>query len=134
MGAAGGADASVTGKNRRPPLFRPGHQRPPEQVLAEARKRAEQRAGPRPTPAARGYDRQWRNVRAEVLAVEPNCRECARLGRSTPATMVDHIITLRERPDLRLERTNLQPLCKPCHNTKTIREDGGWGRPKRRKG
>lgn len=36
--------------------------------------------------------------------------------------MVDHVIPLRERPDLRLALANLQSLCWRCHAAKT-RED-----------
>lgn len=33
--------------------------------------------------------------------------------------MVDHIIPIRQRPDLRLAWRNLQSLCDPCHRVKT---------------
>jgi 5-methylcytosine-specific restriction protein A len=44
--------------------------------------------------------------------------------------MVDHIQSIKDRPDLRLEATNLQSLCWPCHNAKTNRSDGGFGLPR----
>ena len=58
---------------------------------------------------------------------------CAANGITRRAKLVDHIQTVKERPDLRLERSNLQPTCFPCHQAKTIRFDGGLGR-KRPKG
>jgi 5-methylcytosine-specific restriction protein A len=39
-------------------------------------------------------------------------------GRITPAVLVDHIIPVEERPDLRLVEDNLQSLCRPCHDKK----------------
>jgi 5-methylcytosine-specific restriction protein A len=50
-----------------------------------------------------------------VLAEEPLCRFCRERGVLTEATEVDHIRSIEERPDLRLVRKNLRPLCKPCH-------------------
>lgn len=71
----------------------------------------------RPFSAARrGYDRQWRRFRLAVLAEDPLCRFCLERGQYTPAEHVDHIIPLRERPDLRLVRTNCRGLCQTCHN------------------
>ena len=57
-----------------------------------------------------------------------NCRMCLMDGRIRRAAMVDHIESIAKRPDLRLDDTNLQSLCWPCHNTKTNRFDGGFGR------
>lgn len=71
----------------------------------------------RPNASQRGYGRDWRKVRAMVLADEPLCRLCNEQGRVTAATVVDHKIRIKERPDLRLVRENLQPLCKPCHDS-----------------
>ena len=71
----------------------------------------------RPNASQRGYGRDWRKVRALVLADEPLCRLCTQQGRVTAATVVDHIIRIKVRPDLRLARENLQPLCKACHDS-----------------
>ena len=49
---------------------------------------------------------------------------------STPATEVDHIIPIEQRPDLRLVMENLQSACHRCHSAKTVRENafaGGEG-------
>lgn len=70
----------------------------------------------RPNASQRGYDRRWRKVRALVLAENPLCVMCEKLGRVTAATVVDHKIRIKERPDLRLDRDNFQPLCKSCHD------------------
>jgi 5-methylcytosine-specific restriction endonuclease McrA len=39
--------------------------------------------------------------------------------RAVPATEVDHIVDIVDAPHLRLEHSNLQSLCKPCHSAKT---------------
>lgn len=43
---------------------------------------------------------------------------CKAKGRVTPATEVDHIVPLRQ-GGARLDRSNLQSLCRPCHAQKT---------------
>ena len=68
----------------------------------------------------------WRRLRAAVLDAEPLCRECAKAGRTTAASCVDHIDGDSHNNDT----SNLQPLCSPCHSRKTAREDGGWGNPR----
>lgn len=77
----------------------------------------------RGSPSARGYGRQWRKVRAAVLADEPLCRMCAEQGTTMAATEVDHVDGNSSNND----RANLRPLCKPCHSRRTLR-DQGWGR------
>lgn len=54
--------------------------------------------------------------------------ECERLGRITPATVADHIKPHEGNPELFWDEDNLQPLCKRCHDSKTAREDGRWGK------
>jgi len=71
------------------------------------------------------YDRRWQRLRRLVLNREPLCRECLKHGRLTPATEVDHIISLSKGGDNSLD--NLQPLCHACHSRKTASEDGGFG-------
>ena len=90
------------------PTFRPAYL-PPRHATERERGSA----------SARGYDRAWQKVRDAVLAEEPLCRFCFDAGRVTAAEEVDHIKTVRDRPDLRLVRANLRPLCKPCHSTHT---------------
>ena len=68
---------------------------------------------------ARLYDlRRWRDHTApDVLADEPWCRYCRSLDVLTPATVVDHIVKVKDAPDLAFERSNLQPLCKAHHDS-----------------
>lgn len=91
---------------------------PPPRNRARERERDRERGSAR----ARGYDKTWEKLRAAKLADDPLCEHCEKQGRTTPAQDVDHIIPIRERPDLRLARDNLQSLCRPCHNRKTARE------------
>lgn len=71
---------------------------------------------PRKPSSQRGYDATWRRLRRQVLEAEPLCRFCRQAGKLTPATVVDHIVPIREAPTRRLDRTNLAPLCTHCHN------------------
>jgi 5-methylcytosine-specific restriction protein A len=79
---------------------------------------------------ARGYNVRWQKARVTYLRSHPLCAECERQGRTTPATLVDHIIPHKGDTNLFWDVDgNWQPLCKPCHDRKTAREDGGFGRP-----
>ena len=64
---------------------------------------------------ARGYDWQWRKVRLRVLAEEPCCVDCEKDGVVQPAEHVHHIVPINVDRSLRLERSNLVPLCVECH-------------------
>jgi 5-methylcytosine-specific restriction protein A len=76
------------------------------------------------TAAQRGYDSDWRRLRAEVLQAEPLCRLC----RSAPATEVDHIAPFHGLHDpLRLARGNVRPVCVLCHRRRTARQSHGCG-------
>ena len=66
--------------------------------------------------------RRWKRVRQVVLSFEPLCRICMSHGRVTAASEVDHIVPRSEGGDL-YDRSNLQPLCQPCHFDKTAREN-----------
>jgi 5-methylcytosine-specific restriction enzyme A len=52
------------------------------------------------------------------------CDECKAKGLLTPANVVDHIQTVRDRPDLRLEWSNLRAMAKRCHDRHTARGQG----------
>lgn len=71
----------------------------------------------RPSRTARGYGEHWQKLRPIVLAEEPFCRLCTEAGRVQFATCVDHI----DGDVNNLDRTNLQPLCSPCHAAKTFK-------------
>jgi 5-methylcytosine-specific restriction endonuclease McrA len=99
----------------RPPVHRPPGWQPPEvRQAAYDRARAPQQA--------KDYGPDWRKVRKAFLAANPMC-VC---GCGQRATQVDHIVSVRERPDLRLVWSNLRALCASCHSRRTA-TDQGWG-------
>ncbi len=73
--------------------------------------------------AQRGYDANWRKLRKQVLTEEPLCKRCEREGRVTESTIVDHVIPIDQRPDLRLERSNCESMCKAHHDAEKQQED-----------
>ena len=62
--------------------------------------------------------RDWRKLRAYILAGEPLCRECTAV-----ATVVDHIKPIRLGGS-KWSHENLQPMCASCHNKKSRSERG----------
>ena len=92
------------------------------------------------SPASRGYDNQWRKIRAAFLAANPLCAGNGN-GDHHPncdgrATIPDHHPTTRAElvrvgmPDPDAFH-RLVPRSDPCHRQKTARFDGAWGNPKR---
>ena len=75
---------------------------------------------PRRTTRERGYDYAWEKLRLLKLRTDPVCEIQIKCSGEL-ATEVDHIKSIRERPDLRLEWTNLQSACKPCNVAKSRR-------------
>ena len=79
--------------------------------------------------ARRGFDTElgfyqsaaWRALRAACLRAHPLCRLCAARGLLVAATVVDHIVPIKDGGE-RFEANNLQGLCVSCHNAKTARE------------
>ena len=63
--------------------------------------------------------------RAALFASEPLCRLCHAQGRTTLATIRDHIIPLAE-GGTENDPTNEQPLCQDCSDQKT-REESARG-------
>ena len=74
----------------------------------------------RESSARRGYDSAWYRLRNDFVRAHPTC--CVP-GCGQPTEEVDHKIPVRQRPDLRLDWSNLQPLCKSHHSKKTVREN-----------
>ena len=81
----------------------------------------------RPSAARRGYGARWQRIRAAFLAAHPYCQDCG-----APSAIPDHIpsrrtLVARGVPDPDTDQY-LHARCQTCHNKKTNREDGGWGR------
>ena len=71
---------------------------------------------------------RWRDLRWQVLADALfTCVLCQRIG-SGPDLVADHIEPHRGDPDLFWARTNLQCLCKACHDGEKQREERATGR------
>lgn len=64
----------------------------------------------------RGYDHHWRKLRKQVLAEQPVCQAC----HVRVSTECDHIVPKSQGGTN--ERTNLQGLCRECHQSKTLSE------------
>ena len=62
------------------------------------------------------------DLRPAQLMREPFCRECARRGGRTRATVVDHVQPHRGDWGLFIDPHNHQSLCKRHHDQKTARE------------
>ena len=68
---------------------------------------------------------QWRRLRRAQLAAHPFCRMCEAMGRTTPATIPDHITPHRGNPALFFDPDNLQSLCSPHHSSTKARIEHG---------
>ena len=69
----------------------------------------------RSSPTARGYNYKWIKYRKEYLKEHPICIKCG-----SQATVIDHIIPHRGDQHLFWKHSNHQPLCKRCHDKKTL--------------
>lgn len=64
------------------------------------------------------YNRKaWHRLRAGQLMAQPLCAYCQALGRVTAADVVDHKTPHKGDPDLFHDPSNLQSLCKRCHDS-----------------
>ena len=81
--------------------------------------------GERECSSRRGYDRKWQRARKRFLNAHPLCIECMKQTppKYTKATVVDHVTPHRGDATLFWDENNWQPLCKPCHDSKTWNED-----------
>lgn len=99
-----------------------------ERFCSDHTDRAKQPDRKRGTSAQRGYGSQWRKARAGFLRKNQLCVQCKEQGLIVEATVVDHIKPHKGDKMLFWDRLNWQALCKQHHDTKTAREDGGFGR------
>lgn len=107
----------------------------------------------RGTSTERGYDGDWRIIRIRAFERDGwRCVDCGwrpeivemyeRIGAGGPDTLLvmeelrarqqagglhlqgDHIQTIQDRPDLRLDVANIATRCSRCHAKRTARENG----------
>jgi 5-methylcytosine-specific restriction protein A len=90
----------------------------PDSRCRSCQRARDQRRG---SATARGYDAAWRRLRAEHLALEPDCA----CGCGQPATDVDHIVPRRLGGSD--DHANLQSLSHGHHSRKTVLHDSGFG-------
>lgn len=100
--------------------YNPKHHKPKASRFAK-KEYGERYDSTRPNSFERGYDTPWKKFRLAYLSEHPLCVECLKLYLFIPATDVDHIKPLRDRPDLKYELSNLQPLCHKHHSAKTAK-------------
>lgn len=79
-------------------------------------------AARRADPARIYATERWRTFRRWFLARHPLCVDCGGL-----ADTVDHLETVRARPDLAFVEDNCRPRCASCHSRRTSREHS-WNR------
>jgi len=64
----------------------------------------------------RGYSAEWDDLAKRFLLASPWCWGCASIGVQTRAVVLDHIVPVSDAPERVLDATNVQPLCKRCHD------------------
>lgn len=85
--------------------------------------RGRRRTDPALAAAAAVYvSTRWRKLRDAYIREHPLCEACARDGHTAAARDVDHIVPLSIAPERAFDESNLQALCRSCHNAKTQAE------------
>ena len=71
----------------------------------------------------RGYGGDWQRLTARLKkqAEFALCRDCLAQDKTTAAQEFHHVQKVKDRPDLRLEESNLMPLCKACHDARSAK-------------
>ena len=68
---------------------------------------------------------RWRKARASFLVAHPLCAMCAKVGRDTAATVVDHKKSHGGDYEKFWNADNWQALCAVCHGIKRRQDHGG---------
>ena len=110
-----------------PALVDKGERYCPEHKARHDRHRWREQDRHRGKTAERGYGANHRKLRKLVMAEQPLCPMCEAHGILQAGEELDHI----DGNPFNLERDNLQALCGYHHKVKTIREQGGFGQPKK---
>lgn len=70
----------------------------------------------------------WQRAAAEARELQHNeCQRCKRRGLYSPAEQVHHKTPLLRAPNLALAQSNLECLCKRCHEETHAEMDQGAG-------
>lgn len=62
----------------------------------------------------RGYGREWRKLARRRKRDYPICEECG----IYMSEVVHHIVPIKDAPERKLDPTNIQALCRDCHERK----------------
>lgn len=62
---------------------------------------------------------KWKQLRERKMRENPLCEHCFNKGLIVSAKEVDHILEIKDYPELAWNITNLQSLCVSCHRIKT---------------
>lgn len=73
---------------------------------------------------------RWVKMRARQLKKNPFCSDYFgdHGGSLVVANTADHIIPHKGDEVLFWDEDNLQSMCRTCHNKKTVKEEGGFGK------
>lgn len=71
-------------------------------------------------PVTRVRGRALQRLRQQLFQREPLCRLCVAAGRTSIATIRDHVVNLQEGGAD--DESNEQPICDDCHREKTQAE------------
>lgn len=104
-------------RNSRPPRFQP-FQAPVAIAVQKMNKTGNYRGSPRD----RGYDAKWDRLSIAFRKRHPCCLWCEQIDRDTLTDLVDHIIPVVDRPDLKHTWSNLMALCRHHHAQKGVME------------
>ncbi|WP_352763718.1 HNH endonuclease signature motif containing protein [Mesorhizobium sp. M0189] len=100
-------------QSSRPPRFKP-FQAPTAIAVQKINKAGNYRGSPR----ERGYDSKWDRLSIAYRKRHTCCLFCEQRNRDTLTDLVDHILPVVDRPDLKYEWSNLAALCRHCHGIK----------------
>jgi 5-methylcytosine-specific restriction protein A len=80
----------------------------------------------RPNSRSRGYSAEWSAFAARFLRESPWCWGCTSINVRTPAVVLDHIVPVVNAPDRVLDVSNVQPLCRCCHDRAKRQLETQW--------
>lgn len=63
----------------------------------------------------------WIRLKTYKLTINPLCERCKKKDLIVPAEEVHHIEEISKAPELALEITNLESLCKKCHSKESYK-------------
>ena len=69
------------------------------------------------------YNAKWARSAKLFLNANPLCVYCLQVGKTTAATIVDHIVRHEGDVELFNDPNNRQALCKACHDSVKAKEE-----------